>query len=366
MPRTKEGGMATIAWLLMAVHVCSLPETHEQAILSGQRPMVALLASLAAFFHHYATVDGLDGSLVFAPDGSSSEFRKSSEKKPSPRQISSPWGELSVLDPTREGTESLDLAPRLPPATQILMSYELRRASQRLQCVPKGREITFGDGRMVLEEVFEPLPEGVNALPSFSVSSMGIMGALMLVEKDASGIGAVELAIIDSIAPKFAWAAAFLHRNDERSELFVRLLEVEERTGAARLQKSPEVVLCPCHFICRVQLEKEGRNWRLDAEGLERMKAMRWYINESRSRLKDAKTQIEAPAKKEQESSSTPSKEPVTEPAKEKETTSVDDKENTPVKPQESGPSKKVSEQAVEGSEDLAKLPSPARCGRTP
>merc|ERR1719267_496115 len=146
--------MATIAWLLMAVHVCSLPETHEQAIISGQRPMVALLASLAAFFHHYATVDGLDGVLVFAPDGSSSEFRKSSEKKPSPRSasVTSPWGELSVLDPTREGAESLDLAPRLHPATQLLFCHELTRACKRLQRVPKGHEQSFGDGRKVLDE----------------------------------------------------------------------------------------------------------------------------------------------------------------------------------------------------------------------
>merc|ERR1719310_1101431 len=54
VPRTKEGGLPTLAWLLMAVHVCSLPETHEQAIISGSRPMVALLAALTAFFMYYA------------------------------------------------------------------------------------------------------------------------------------------------------------------------------------------------------------------------------------------------------------------------------------------------------------------------
>merc|ERR1719183_2631305 len=99
--------------------------------------MAALLASLAAFFHHYSAPGGLNGVLQFAADGSTSEFRRKGEK------CNSPWAELSVLDPTREGAESLDLAPRLPPATQILMSYELRRASQRLQCVPKGREMTY-------------------------------------------------------------------------------------------------------------------------------------------------------------------------------------------------------------------------------
>lgn len=284
MPRTKEGGMATIAWLLMAVHVCSLPETHEQAIISGQRPMVALLASLAAFFHHYAVIDGLDGVLMFAPDGSSSEFRKSADKKassPHASSSSSAWGELSVLDPTREGAESLNLAPRLPPATQVLMSYELRRASQRLQRVPKGREMNYGDGRMVLEEVFEPLADSVNVVPSFTVGSMGIMGALVLWDQDSKGAGNVELAIIDTISPRPGWAATgcpFLHRNDDRSQLFARVLEIEERTGRAVLQKSPEVELKPCHFICRVNLEKDGRNWRLDSDGVERLQSMRRYI----------------------------------------------------------------------------------------
>merc|ERR1719331_1148344 len=323
VPRTKEGGMATIAWLLMAVHVCSLPETHEQAIISGQRPMVALLASLAAFFHHYAAPDGLDGVLMFAADGSSSEFRRSSEKKPSPRSSSNVWGELSVLDPTREGNERLDLAPRLPPATQLLLSHELRRASQRLHRVPKGRELSFGDGRRVLEEVFEPLPEGMNNLPSFTVS-MGVMGVLLLWEQDSTGPGTVELAIIDSISPRPGWIAPFLHRGDDRSELSVRLLDVEERTGRATPRKSsnPEVVLCPCHFICRVQLDKDGKNYRLDTEGLERMKAMKLYLSERGDLIR---TKDVAEAKKaSSEVSSTPA------------------------------------------PENLAKLPSPSRAGRTP
>lgn len=302
VPRTKEGGMATIAWLLMAVHVCSLPETHEQAITSGQRPMVALLASLAAFFHHYAALDGLDGVLQFAADGSSSEFRRGAEKKKSPTHLTnSPWGELSVLDPTREGAESLDLAPRLPPATQLLMSHELRRASHRLQRVPKGREMSYGDGRRVLEEVFEQMPEGVNALPSFFVPSMGIMGALLLCpdSNDKGSMGTLEIGIIESISPRPGWAAPFLHRNDERSEVAVQLLDMEERTGRAFARKThnPQVVLCPCHFICRVQLGDDARNLKIDTEGLERFKAMKRYVVERSAQVR-AKTEASEPAEK--------------------------------------------------------------------
>jgi len=285
VPRTKEGGLPTLAWLLMAVHVCSLPETHEQAIISGQRPMVALLASLAAFFHHYATLDGLDGALIFAADGSSSEFRRRGEKK---RGGGPFWAELSVLDPTREGAESLDLAPRLHPATQLLLAHELRRASERLLRVPKGHEAVYGDGRRVLEEVFEPLPDGTNALPSFG--EVHGMGALLLWGGSTSGgtHAGVELGIIDRIQPRPGWTAPFLHRADDRSELHARLYDVEDPTGRCHPRKrSAAVVLCPCHFICRVHLEKETNNtksWRLDSEGHDRYRAMKRYLSEMASR----------------------------------------------------------------------------------
>jgi hypothetical protein len=285
IPRTKEGGLPTLAWLLMAVHVCSLPETHEQAILSGQRPMVALLASLAAFFHHYAARDGLDGVLKFASDGSASEFRR--EKRASSR--ASPWASLSVLDPTREGAECLDLAPRLPPASQLLILHELRRASQRLDCVPKGREATIGDGRRVLEEVFEPLPEGINALPSFGVNAMNVMGALFLWDQDSKGCGTLQLGIIERISPRPGWSAPFLHRFDDRSELVARLQDVEASGRCTQRGKknNTEVSLCPCHFICRVHLEKDGKAWRLDSESLDRYQSMKRYLLDLSSRGKD-------------------------------------------------------------------------------
>jgi len=274
---------------------------------------------------------------MFAADGSSSEFRRS-EKKLSERAPGA-WGELSVLDPTREGAERLDLAPRLPPATQLLMSHELRRASQRLHRVPKGRELSYGDGRRVLEEVFEPLPEGMNALPSFSVGSQCVMGALFLLDQEHTGCGTVELAVIDTISPRHGWNAPFLHRSDERGELFCRLLDVEERTGRANPRKAsaPEVVLSPSHFVCRVQLEKEGRSYRLDAEGLERMKAMKWCMTERNDRMKKAQAAPAAPA--------AAAAAPVT-PALD---------------------AKAVEEAASNPSADnLSKLPSPARSGRTP
>lgn len=142
--------------------------------------------------------------------------------------------------------------------------------------------MSFGDGRRVLEEVFEPLPEGVNNLPCFVVPNMGLMGVLVLWDREYKGVGNVELAIVDTILPRHGWNAPFLHRSDDRSELCARLLDVEERTGRAFLKTShaPEVVLSPCHFVCRVQVEKDGKNFRLSSDGLERLKVMRWYLSE--------------------------------------------------------------------------------------
>jgi len=292
IPRTKEGGLPTIAWLLMAVHVCSLPETHQQALLNGTRPMAALLASLAAFFLNYTTQGGFDGVLKFAPHGSSSEFKRNKDKS------RSPWPELSILDPTREGVESLDLAPRLPPATQLLFAHELRRASRRLQEASphtlrdqentvdnKQDPLQSTDMRRRLEEVFKPLPEGDNSLPISVLEGKGFAALFLWSDSDGSGVGNLELGLVERITPRPGWSAPFLHRSDNRSELQVRLCDIDERNGKCTPRKKSTVFLCPCHFICRVHADREGRGpWTLNAEGQDRVKAMKTYLVEMRGR----------------------------------------------------------------------------------
>mmetsp|Transcript_85626 Transcript_85626/g.239150 ORF Transcript_85626/g.239150 Transcript_85626/m.239150 type:complete len:583 (-) Transcript_85626:139-1887(-) len=291
IPRTKEGALPTLAWLLMAVHVCSLKETHDQASISNQRPMAALLVSLTAFFRHYSAPGGLDGVLVFGADGSSSEFNRRAARR------SSPWFELSVLDPTREGAERLDLAPRLHPATQLLFMYELRRASQRLEAVPRDGEASSGQSRRLLDEVFDPLPEGLNALPSYIAN--GGLGALFVYGEVCKGVANVELGIIDRALPRPGWQAPFLHRSDERSELRARLLDVEERTGRCYFRrKGAAVVIAPCHFVCQVSLEKDGRSFRMNTEGVTRFTSMKQYVAEfcvrSQQATVDTRLKVEA------------------------------------------------------------------------
>mmetsp|Transcript_117780 Transcript_117780/g.305688 ORF Transcript_117780/g.305688 Transcript_117780/m.305688 type:complete len:660 (+) Transcript_117780:67-2046(+) len=273
IPRTKEGGLPTLAWLLMAVHVCSLPETHEQAMASGRRPMAALLAFLGAFFRHYSSLHRLDGVLRFAPDGSASDFRRRA------RPRDEPWAELAVLDPTREGAESLNLAPRLPPATQLLLAYELQRAGSRLERIPKTCEAAPGTSRQILEEVFESLPDGTNALPSFLAAGIGVLVLRMEAEDGTQSVD-VEVGIAEHIVTRPGWAAPFLLRSDERSEFHVKLCNVEDYGVHCELRKACPIVLGPCDFICRVGLEKDGRGWNLDKEGAERLQVMRRLVRD--------------------------------------------------------------------------------------
>lgn len=273
IPRTREGGLPTLAWLLMAVHVCSLPEAMQQAVVSSTRPMAALLGSLGTFFRHFTAPGGLDGALAFAPDGSSSEFKRR------PRKGRGPWAELAVLDPTREGPERLNLVPRLPPAAQVLLTHELQRAAQRLNRVSVSHEGSYGESRAILEEVFAPVPEGANLMPS---SAAGGLGVLLLRGEISKGRATVQVAIVDSVAPRRGWTAQFLHRADERSELEARLCDADERTGWCTV-RTGSIVAYPCHFICRVDLERgtDGHSWRLDAEGLDRLRAMRRRLEEA-------------------------------------------------------------------------------------
>eukprot|EP00403_Amphidinium_massartii_P025432 CAMPEP_0178404112 /NCGR_PEP_ID=MMETSP0689_2-20121128/17712_1 /TAXON_ID=160604 /ORGANISM="Amphidinium massartii, Strain CS-259" /LENGTH=726 /DNA_ID=CAMNT_0020025079 /DNA_START=10 /DNA_END=2190 /DNA_ORIENTATION=+ len=391
IPRTKEGGLPTIAWLLMAVHVCSLPSIHEQAKVIRSRPMGALLALLMAFFRHYTAPQGLDGVLSFSPDGSSSQFRQherpvpstsvakaplspsssstastaapqaavsdaSSETSPtdSMRSVSSAascassfestpagsnisnsgppagaaylgafhppstahstmWSDLSILDPTTavEGGQQhhylhlpgihgspgnhnaqYDLAPRLPPATQVLLAYELQRANERLQQVTLHNvETNFGASRRLLEELFEVIPEGVNVLPSHV--GAGIT-ALVLWSEDAGSPSSVEVGFIERVRPRAGWTAPFLLRTDQHSEVRVRhFYNVEERTGRCHIRdvrrsltsaSQTSLILCPSQFICCAGMERDGHYMRLDPEGYARYTAMRRYVASLRLR----------------------------------------------------------------------------------
>jgi len=266
IPRYKEGGLPTLVWLLLALHASTGQAVDKAAPQKELRPTIAILAGLAAFFQGYAAAGSLHGSLQFTADPVSSEF------KPGARSEASPWARLSVPDPTLEGA---DLARELPPATQLLLAHELRRASARLTLGPPA-------ACRRLREVFEPVSEDANTLPACLTESIG---ALVLLGSPSAGVGSIEVVVIQCIIPREGWQAPFLHRADTSSELHVQLLSIEDRTGRWELRQRGSVLLCPCHFVCRVNLGDDPRRHELDAEALERLKGMRGYLEELRAAL---------------------------------------------------------------------------------
>lgn len=258
LPPTREGGLPTLAWLLLALHSCN-------SVDPSLTQMSQLIASLSAFFHSYAEFGGLHGTLVFEGDDGQSTFTQRSRKK------QSPWSELSVLDPTLKDNDNSELVPKLLPATQLLFAYEFRRASSLLREAPED----------FIRRMYNPVEEDSNSLPS-SVSSN--IGAIMLLCDPSKGVGTLQLVYISEVCAHSDWKASFLHRSDTRSEIYVRLLDLDLATGHCQAQKkggARTMVLCPCHFVCRVRIEKQHKNRQvLKSEDLERFKDMQQYLRE--------------------------------------------------------------------------------------
>lgn len=270
----KEGGFPTIVWLLMALHAvrCSVSLPFDAA----SRPMATLLVALHAFFEKYSTWNGLHGAVVFSPDGS--EFH------PHKETYASPWVEFSVMDPTRQGVESLDLAPRIAPATMLLLVHEIRRAARRL---PSLQETNYGDGGQALEEIFTEVAEDANQLPAVITDSTEQYGVLILY---GEGLGRVEVGIVNSIIPRAGWSAPFLHRRDDRSTIQVHLLDAEQTTQRFHNRRKTPVVIYPCQFICRVTIwwEAQSKAWAVTPDSWERCQEMRRFLAEIRGRQRRA------------------------------------------------------------------------------
>lgn len=306
IPRTKEGGLPTIAWLLMALHTCSLPETRKE--VGDQGPMAALASSLRAFFTGYSSPGSLHGVLQFGSQAIGDAEDLPSDFRPSSTKSDSPWADLVVLDPTQR-SEDLNLAPSLMPATQLLLIHELQRAAGHLQAFraassppreeselsvksaeqaedtleSQSEHLPDDETRHRLEDLFEGLPPIKNSLPAMTTESLA---ALLLQGNPSKGVGSIEVALIDRIVPRQGWSAPFLHRSDTTSELYVRLCDVSEGTGSCQPRREGGVVLCPCHFVCMVALERNGLDagrYKLGKDDLQRYRSMRQILSELRT-----------------------------------------------------------------------------------
>eukprot|EP00415_Alexandrium_ostenfeldii_P005027 UN5027 len=158
IPKFKEGGLSTVTWVQLAVHSYFSTQAPREDGHSPSQPLVAILARLAAFFHHWAAPGSLNGTLRFQVNPLSSEFIHK------PRTTDTCWDELAVMGPIPEVNPAKSiLDKRLLPATQMLIKYELRRATGLLPlpqprgCHPAGCER--------FRKVFEPVSENVNVLP---------------------------------------------------------------------------------------------------------------------------------------------------------------------------------------------------------
>jgi len=282
LPPTKEGGLPTLVWLLLALRSLTLAGRGPDCEQPTQ-PMIHLADSLATFFHTYAARDGLDGVLMFEEGSVASSFSQRSKNR------RSPWAELSVLDPTMTGSEASEIAPRLLPATQLLIAYEFRRASALLPAA-SSHDAKDGDARM--RQIFEQVPEGSNSLPAEIQTSRPI-GAILLIGDPNKGVGTLQLALIEYVQPQKDWKASFLHRSDTRSEIYAIMLDLDEDKKVCQPQRKESkrgiifksAVLCPCHFVCRVEFTtfRSGngpRKFAISDEGLKRFQGMRRYLED--------------------------------------------------------------------------------------
>lgn len=256
-----------MTWLLLALHSCS-------SITAPAPGMPQLMAFLTAFFHSYSALGGLDGQLAFEDEAGKSNFAPREQRK------KSPWSELSVLDPTHKGEfgDSSELAPKLLPATQLLIAYELRRASSLLSeaCAPEVKDNNF------MRQLFDGAQENYNSLPSSLASSIG---AIMLLGDPSNGVGTLELATITHVTAHRDWKADFLHRSDKHSEIYVRLFDADEKKRSCKQRPRGNCVLCPCHFVCRVSLFKTtSTHLELSDEDWDRFNGMKEYIRELQKR----------------------------------------------------------------------------------
>jgi len=136
-----------------------------------------------------------------------------------------------------------------------------------------------GQVRRRYEDLFEGLPPLKNSLPSMTTEPLA---ALLLQGDPSKGVGTIEVAIIDRIVPRAGWSAPFLHRSDTTSELHVRLCDVSEGSGTCQPRREGVVVLCPCHFVCMLELERNGMDvarYKLSADDLERYRSMRRVLS---------------------------------------------------------------------------------------
>ncbi|CAE7415970.1 unnamed protein product [Symbiodinium natans] len=261
IPRMKDGSLPTVAWMLLAMHVCAEQSGCFSPELLSENPLAAVLALLSAFFQRYTTVSGLDGKLQFEKGSSVSTFQQSFQKRPC-------HAELVVLDPESD----INLAPPMSPATHILLVHELLRARSLLKNVMSTGQCQH------LHSVFQPVPEFVNSLPASASDSFD---ALVVLGGNGDSSCTVELVRIHSIQKMPWWQAPFLARWDMQSRLEAHTFSEQQVAGRCTFVQTKAITLAPWNFICRVETTgDEKKGLVLDDEAMHCMKSMQALASE--------------------------------------------------------------------------------------
>eukprot|EP00928_Gymnodinium_smaydae_P007797 TRINITY_DN12793_c0_g6_i1.p1 TRINITY_DN12793_c0_g6~~TRINITY_DN12793_c0_g6_i1.p1 ORF type:complete len:633 (-),score=37.67 TRINITY_DN12793_c0_g6_i1:199-2097(-) len=261
LPRAKEGGLPSIAWLLLVLHSfseCSM--VMSETSVPGHA-VTSAVRLFRWFFNFYAaSYDGLSGVLCFDSMSASSKLERSDTRN-----------QFEVALIIKDPVSGVNLAPPLSSATKLLFAYELYRARALMNVFPS-------DSCEFNPDILSGHSPSLNSLPRRS--DLGF-GALVLV-REGDGLSTVELAFVREIIPRPGWSADFLHRLDANSVLKTCLLRTIDNAGSSAVTTGCSRCLSPQSFICQVDVRQCGQTWNVSAEGLTRRYIMRRILSESR------------------------------------------------------------------------------------
>lgn len=262
IPTTKEGGYPTIVWVLMAIHSmrCSVDSQADHGNRDGSNLM--LIEALAAFFERFASHSGRSGTISFSMN-QRSHFHQCFQRQErcmdnTEQDRSSLWPAFSVIDPTAATIRS-DLVPFISSATHLLYATELRRAQRFSANALQSARMEISDmersgrhdrqGAQAFHELFSDVMCGRNKLPSTAPPGESL-GAVLLRD------GRLYLGMLRRILPRKGWDAAFLHRRDTKSSLWVCLCNVDSPSGAVSYDTTEDVEVryAPCDFVCLIPM----------------------------------------------------------------------------------------------------------------
>lgn len=278
IPLPREGGFPSIAWTLMVLHALRCSVLVDDLEERGDRYRI-LLCALAAFFDRFSG-GGLAGSLLFTVWAGAGFIPHTEAVDNMDMAGGMPLANLSVLDPTTtDGTSSVagtlptELAPQSSIATQLLYTYELRRAQalSAAALIKVSSEDESTTSACALQEVFADVDDRINILPASMPAD--ITGVIAL------RANSLHIGILQCIHPKKGWRADFLHRRDTHSSFALHPCTIELDSGVLTpIDYGGLEWFRPCDFVCMALLHVHAGELKIDSETLYRWREMNSFV----------------------------------------------------------------------------------------